>query len=269
MRGSPGVPTGRRCLPRRGREEFELDVVRVTEHQDRSVGGVHDRRLGQWLVGGGAAPHSVGVQVFLPRLEIAAGGQEESGVIESGAGFGGCPAVVRVVSVQRDHEFAVGVGEDLSHSAGVWDVHEEVNVEDRLVPANAGVQVGHGKREVMQSGSVGGWHGVVLTGVGARQAGISAVCAAAVQRPRAPRWSNEGSARRASGGGRANNGRGSHRRREPVSAMSVTIGLIGCFGGQTMREEHAGGLLDELVPPFAHRIIGYLLINQAGGQRGP
>jgi hypothetical protein len=62
----------------RGREEFELDVVRVPEHEDRAVGLVGYRRLGQWLVGRIDAHYAVGFEVFLPDCQVFASGDDEA-----------------------------------------------------------------------------------------------------------------------------------------------------------------------------------------------
>src|SRR5674476_1020158 len=75
-------------------EEFKLDVVRIPEHEDRAVGLVGYRRLGQWLVGRIGAHDAVGFEVFLPDFQVCAGGDDEARMVQACCWFGEEMAVV-------------------------------------------------------------------------------------------------------------------------------------------------------------------------------
>jgi hypothetical protein len=52
--------------------------------------------------------------------------------------------------VYHDHEFPLLIGEDFPDTAGMGNVNQEADAEDILVPANAGVDVSDGEREMME-----------------------------------------------------------------------------------------------------------------------
>jgi hypothetical protein len=83
----------------------------------------------------------------------APGGDEEPGVVEPGRGFGEQAAVVGVVPVQNDHELPVVVGKKLAHAALVRYVAAVADAEHVLIPADTGVDIGHGERDVVDAGT--------------------------------------------------------------------------------------------------------------------
>ena len=152
MRRHPAVLPWLLLLFRDRCEELELDVVRDSEDKHRGVRFVSDRGLGEWLVGCVGAYDAVGLEVLLPEFKIVAGRDCETTMVESGRSFDEKAAVVVVVSVQRDHQLSVTSGENSSDAAMVRYVENGVDIEDRFVPANAGIEVGDGERRMVQPG---------------------------------------------------------------------------------------------------------------------
>jgi hypothetical protein len=72
-------------------------------------------------------------------------------VVEPGRGFGEEATVVGVVSVQGEHQFPVGSGENSSYSSGVRNVQDRMDIEDRFIPLDAGVEVGDGDRQMVEA----------------------------------------------------------------------------------------------------------------------
>jgi hypothetical protein len=105
--------------------------------------------LGQWFVSRVAAYDTVGFKMFLPTFQIVPTGYGEARVVEPGRRFRKEAAVVGVVSVQSKHELPVGVGEDFSDAALVRYIEYGMDVEDRRVPPDAGVQVGDGQGQMV------------------------------------------------------------------------------------------------------------------------
>lgn len=81
----------------------------------------------------------------------AAGRNREAAVVEIGRGFAEEAAVVSFVLVQGDYQLLVGSGEKSSDSAGMRDVEDGVDVEDRFVPSHAGIEVGDGECQMVQA----------------------------------------------------------------------------------------------------------------------
>jgi hypothetical protein len=90
--------------------------------------------------------------VGLPKFKIAAGGNREAAMVEPGRSFGEEAAVVRVVSVQGDHQLPVASRENFPDSSGVRDFENRMDVEDRFVPSDAGIEVGDGDRQMVKAG---------------------------------------------------------------------------------------------------------------------
>jgi hypothetical protein len=70
-------------------------------------------------------------------------------MVQACCGLGEELAATVVVSVKGEHERHVRIGEDFPDATRVGDVHQEVNVEDCLVPPHGGIQIGDGEREVV------------------------------------------------------------------------------------------------------------------------
>src|SRR5688572_11457368 len=81
-------------LAARRREQFELYVVRVAEHQDVPVRRVVDWRL----------RHVERLEMALPPLELGTGRDAEADVIEPGPALAKPLGLVRIVAVEHDDE---------------------------------------------------------------------------------------------------------------------------------------------------------------------
>ena len=125
-----------------GGEKFELEVVRVSEDQHRGVRLVSDRRLGEWLVGCIGAYHAIGLEMILSKFQIAPRRNREAGMVEPDRGFAEEATAVGVMPVQGKHQLPVASSEDSPDAAGVRYVEDGVDIEDRFVPSDAGLEIG-------------------------------------------------------------------------------------------------------------------------------
>ena len=91
-------------------------------------------------------------EVLLPPFEVGARRDDEADVVEARPGLGEDLVLVGVVHVQREGQRPVAVGEDAGRAPLMWGVHQMTDREDLFVPADAGVQIGDGERDVMDAG---------------------------------------------------------------------------------------------------------------------
>ena len=101
--------------------------------------------IGDWVSGWSARSardHAVGLEVVLPGLQVLSVGTAKPAWSSPVVVSEKCWRSLVVVAVQGDHELPVGTGEDLPHPARVRNVEHRVDVEDRPVPGDTGVQVG-------------------------------------------------------------------------------------------------------------------------------
>jgi hypothetical protein len=88
--------------------------------------------------------------MFLPSLELVATANSQADVVETGASLSETFPFIGIVAVKDDRESRVVVRKKLSDTASVRHLHPKLEAKDLLIPRDAGVDVGHRKRYVME-----------------------------------------------------------------------------------------------------------------------
>src|SRR5215207_8042598 len=93
----------------------------------------------------------------LPRLQIGARGDPHANVIEPRLRLGERLPRIGVVAVQHEDELPLVISQELARATRVRFFHPERESEDALVPGDAGVEIGDGEGDMVQTGT--GWTG--------------------------------------------------------------------------------------------------------------
>ncbi|MEA2506439.1 MAG: hypothetical protein QOH48_1057 [Actinomycetota bacterium] len=66
--------------------------------------------------------------------------------------------LVRLVPVENDHQCALLIAQHHPCAAGMGSLHQQRQVEDLLVPGEAGIEIRHGKGEMVEADLRGNGH---------------------------------------------------------------------------------------------------------------
>ena len=116
-------------------DELKLNVVGVSEDENRTVRLVDYGRLRQRTRGFCRRLHAVGREVVPPALQLCPAGDHEARMIQSRPHLGESFRLVGVVAVKNDHEGPLVVGQHHAESTRMWHLHYRRHIENLLVPS--------------------------------------------------------------------------------------------------------------------------------------